>query len=73
MDMDKSTQIYCDCSDCGNKRVTGKCLLEEYYHNKYNKILPEIHRDRIKNSLISDNTLRQRKGYIFTIERVTLI
>jgi hypothetical protein len=72
MDMDKSTSIYCDCSDCGNKRVTGKCLLEEYYYNKYNKILPEINRDRIQKSLIRD-TLRKRKGYIFTIEKVTLI
>ena len=78
MDMDNDTiidmnpRIFCDCTDCGNTRVTGKCLFEEYYYKKYKTYLPQNRRDEIRNA-INEQNLRQRKGYIFTIHKVTLI
>ena len=70
--IDINPSIHCDCTDCGNTRVTGKCLLEEYYYKNYNQLLPQIHRDRIRNNINQEN-LRKRRGYIFTMTKVTLI
>ena len=49
------TEIYCDCSDCGNTRLTGKCLLEEYYYRQTSELLPE----KLKRDM--QTTLRRRK------------
>lgn len=48
--------IYCDCSDCGNGRVTGPCYLEEYLQKQRDLMkLPTIRRRRsstdIKNNI----------------------
>ena len=66
MDMDTNTSIFCDCSDCGNKRVTGKCLLEEYYFNVNKRLLPEIRR----RNMINIKNFTEKKTYL-TILRVT--
>ena len=52
--------IYCDCSDCGNGRVSGPCYLEEYLQRKRDLLkLSTIRRRRSSNEI---------KNKIFKVE-----
>ena len=59
-------EIYCDCSDCGNTRLTGKCLLEQCYREQTGEFLPDKYREEIRMFL-----RRRKKESHQTVLKVT--
>jgi hypothetical protein len=63
--------VNCDCTDCGNERLIGPCLLEVNHANLDKKFIEEMMKKREKNfEEVKETKLRQRRN---SIDIVTIV